>query len=199
MQQDFTRVNFGWWMIRPLFQPDMMELALGLGLAWNCPGSLIADPEEFQKNPRIEDIFEIIRRWEDVRSKNLLSVEQKEALKDLEQEHILLINEQKEYELAAYNEISDVAGQDAPVSAFWFTRGDENFVVYWHKTGTGNLQLNTASDTISVTDQLWENPIPLQSSSEESCILPAGKRRYVRSRLPVEKLIELFRSAVVTE
>lgn len=198
MQQDFTRVNFGWWMIRPLFQPDMMELALCLGSAWDCPGSLIADPKGFQENPRIEDIFEVIRRWEDVRAKNWLNPEQKEMLKNLEQEHILLVNEQQTYELAAYNEIPNPAGEDFPVSAFWFTRGGENFVVYWHKTGIGNLQLNTAADSISVTDQLWEAPLSLQSG-EGFCVLPAGKRRYVRSKLPVNTLIQLFQTATITD
>lgn len=199
MRQDFTRVNFGWWLIRPLFQPDMMELGLSLGIAWDCPGSLIADLEGFQKNPRIEDIFEVIHRWEDVRAKNWLSKEQKEALKNLEQEHILLINEQQEYELAAYHEIPNAAGEDSNLSAFWFTRNGENYVVYWHNTGSGNLQLNTAADTISVTEQLWEAPFPLQSDNGECCLLPAGKRRYVRSKLPVEKLIQLFQSAILTE
>ena len=198
MQQDFTRVNFGWWRIQPLFQPDMMELALCLGSAWDCPGSLIADPKGFRENPRIEDIFEVIRRWEDVRAKNWLSAEQREMLKNLEQEHILLVNEQQEYELAAYNEIPSSAGEEFPVSAFWFTRGDENFVVYWHKTGSGKLRLNTAADTISVTAQLWEAPIPLQSS-EGFCILPAGKRRYVRSKLPVDTLIQLFQNATIAD
>ena len=137
--------------------------------------------------------MEVLRRWEDVREKKWLTDEQKEQLKDLDQEHILLVNEQKEYELVPYNEIFNI---DAPVSAFSFTRGGENYIVYWHRTGNGEIVLPLNAEDLTVVDQLWEAPLALKSA-DGGVVLPAGQRRYVRSKLPVEKLVEAFQNAKV--
>ena len=103
--------------------------------------------EDFKAHPRTEDIFEVIRRWEDVRAKNWLTEEQKLALRNLEQEHILLINEDKEYELVPYDQIKDAANGSSDILAFIFERKDERFVVYWHTTGSGSLGWNLTQKT----------------------------------------------------
>lgn len=94
MAQDFTRLNFGWWKYRADIQPDMYEFGTSRAAAWDCPVTMMADPEAFAQNPRTEDNFQVLARWEDVRRKKLLTQAQKDALKDCAQEHILLVNEQ---------------------------------------------------------------------------------------------------------
>ena len=103
MQNDFTRVNFGWWgFYGAETQPDMFEFGTSRAAAWDCPATLQANRERFREAPRFGDVFEVLRRWEEVRATHWLTQEQKEELKNLEQEHILLINEQKQFEISQY-------------------------------------------------------------------------------------------------
>ena len=55
------------------------------------------------------------------------------------------------------------------------------------------LKLPVNSGDIAVVEERWESPVACGD------VLPADKRRYVRSKLPVEKLIEAFRKAELVE
>ena len=194
MQNDFTRVNFGWWCFWGVeTQADQYEYATSRAAAWDCPATVQGDIRLFGQNPRLYDVLEVLRRWEEVRTTNWLTKEQKEALKNLEQEHILLIDEQKQFELVPYNQIKDAANSAPEFTAFSFTRKGESYVVYWHHSRTMGLKLPVNSGDIAVVEELWESPVACGD------VLPADKRRYVRSKLPVEKLIEAFRKAELVE
>ena len=56
-------------------------------------------------------------------------------LKDLKQEHILLVNEKNELELVPYDQIKNLANGNREVRAFTFRRNNESYVVYWHISG----------------------------------------------------------------
>lgn len=186
MQNDFTRVNFGWWCFWGVeIQADHYEYATSRAAAWDCPATIQGDLRLFGENPRLYDVLEVLRRWEEVRATNWLTKEQKEQLKNLEQEHILLINEQKEFELVPYNQIQGAANDAPEFTAYSFSRGEENYVVYWHHSGEGTLNLGT---DVEFLDELWENPTT-------GAVLPLGKRRYVKSKLPLEELVAAFQKA----
>ena len=186
MQNDFTRVNFGWWaFFGTETQADHYEYATSRAAAWDCPATIQSNLEKFAESPRIDDILEVLRRWEEVRATNWLTDDQKEMLKNLEQEHILLMNEQKAFELVPYNRIEGAAGNDPEITAYSFIRNGENYVVYWHHSAQGVLDLG---EDVQVLEELWEQP--------KTCsALPLGKRRYVKSDLPMEKLIAAFQKA----
>ena len=199
MRQDFTRLNFGWWgywypgeseRTEPGTQPDMIEYGTSRAAAWDCPVTVSASLEQYRRHPRTKDNLEVMRRWEDVRARKWLTDEQKLALRDLKQEHILLINEKHEYELAEYEQISCCAD----IRAFIFERGGERWVVYWHCRGEGTLKLALPADDAVLYAELYEEP-----SGPEACegglLLPAGDRRYLRSRLPRQVLAEAFANA----
>jgi hypothetical protein len=197
MRQDFTRLNFGWWGFWALrTQPDMYEYGTSRAAAWDCPVTIMEKIEDFKAHPRTEDIFEVIRRWEDVRAKNWLTEEQKLALRNLEQEHILLINEDKEYELVPYDQIKDAANGSSDILAFIFERKDERFVVYWHTTGSGSLELELNAKDVTLEKELGGEPISFPAG-DNTITIPVSGRRYLRSKLPKEKLIEAFKNAVV--
>ena len=149
---------------------------------------MISDEKLFAQNPRLYDVLEVLRRWEQVRATGWLTAAQKEELKNLEQEHILLINEQKDFELVPYCEIKDLP---AEISAFSFTRRGENYVVYWHRTGSGILHLML--DDFQVVEELYAEPLPASDT------IPADKRRYVKTKLPMEMLIAAFQKAELKE
>lgn len=102
MKKDFTRVNFGWWAFYKDTRPDVYEFGTSKAASWDCPITMQCNVANFKANPRFEDIFEVMRRWEDVRAANWLTDEQKLMLRQADKEFTLLINAKGEYELVEY-------------------------------------------------------------------------------------------------
>lgn len=193
LQADHTRVNFGWWNYNPEIQPDMYEFGTSRAAAWNCPITVtVAKTELLTQNPRTEDNFEVLRRWEDVRAKKWLTEEQKEALRDPKQEHTLLINEQGEYELVPYEQIQ--CG-DENVSAFWFERKGKSYVTCWHKTGKGILKLHLNAPSVYETD-LGKNAV---SYAPGAISLPVEGKHYFSANISKEEICKAFAEAVCAD
>lgn len=169
MRKDFTRINFGWWTLtspgdkvqdkftsypyRELasigMQPDMWEFGTSRAAAWDCPITFNVCAEDVGRHPRIADLMETIRRWEDVRARNWLTPGQKEALKSTTQEHHLYLNEKGEYELVPWTQIR-VAGDEMHhgLRAFVFERAGKRVVAYWHTSGCGKFRLADGRGTV---------------------------------------------------
>jgi len=198
MAKDFTVVNFGWWAYREDTQPDLYEYGTSRAAAWDCPATMMAELPTMRKNPRTDDILEVMRRWDDVRHNGFLTEERKKMLQNTAQEHILLINEEKEYELVAYDCISDAAGGDKAVAAFAFTRKNENYVVCWHTSGSGTLTLPLDVSSVVYEDELGAGALTLVSDGANA-VLPLDKRRYLRTSLTMDELIAAFRNAKLND
>ena len=160
MKEDFSRVNFGW---LGYFvpneksigtQPDMIEFVTSLAAARDCPVSLNSNLNGFKEHARTSDNLEVYRRWEEVRAKNWLTDKQKKMLQNVEQEHILLENENKEFELIPYDQINDVANGSRDVRAFIFERNGEWYVVYWHISGSRKLELPLKRSDVKLYETL---------------------------------------------
>ena len=65
----------------------------------------------------------------------------------------------------------------------------------WHHTGDAVLELPLDSEEFSVVEDLWEAPMELISPEAGLTKLPVGKRRYIRSGLPMEVLKEAVQKA----
>jgi hypothetical protein len=203
MRDNFTHINFGWlgyWVPDPATigtQPDQLEFVSSRASAWDCPVSIQANLELFAKHPRTPDNMEVLRRWEEVRVGHWLSAEQKEMLKDLKQEHILLLNEKNEFELVPYKQIDSVAGGSREVRAFTFNRNNEMYVVYWHISGTSKLELPISSKDFTLMENIGKE-IPVISESAGKTIVPAGNRCYIKTKkLSKDELILAFSKAKI--
>ncbi|MBR2838359.1 MAG: hypothetical protein IKE55_06240 [Kiritimatiellae bacterium] len=153
MRSNFTRLNFGWWQLylpgaegkggKPTIgtQPDMWEFGASRAAAWDCPTTINFQFNMAQRHPRLHDLLEVVRRWEDVRARKWLTATQKEALKSPTQEHHLIVNGKGEYELVEVEELPGVAG--GRVRAFMFERGGMRYVTLWHASGECRLSLPT--------------------------------------------------------
>ena len=162
MSKDFTRLDFGWWALyapgrkvklkdRVPYeeiatmgtQMDMWEFGTSRAAAWNCPATVMLSPEAAQKHPRIDDLLETMRRWEDVRAQRLLDRNPawREALRSPTQEHHLYRNERGEYEL---HEISMLpAPAKAPhARGFVFERGGKRIIACWHTNGSATFDIS---------------------------------------------------------
>ena len=105
---------------------------------------------------------------------------QKAELKNLEQEHILLINEAGGFELVPYSQIDKVGGSDQPARAFVFDRAGKVYVVYWHMSGEANLAVPLPAHRVRLMKELGKT-IPVKSS-ERGVRLPLADRLYLECR-----------------
>jgi hypothetical protein len=198
--RDFTSINFGWigyWApSRETIgtQPDMIEYVTSRAAGWDCPISLVGDLEQLEAHPRTPDNLEVIRRWESARAKGWLSDSQKAALRNLDQEHILLLDERGAPELAAYRQIEDVGGGSTPVRAFLFERKAKIYVVFWHMSGNGSMALPLGGGTVRLMAELGR---PQAISRISGALrLPLAGRQYLEcDGVSRENILRAFRSA----
>lgn len=191
MRQDFTRLNFGWWSYRTGFQPDMYEYGTSRAAAWDCPITVQTNLDMFKNLARTDDVLEVMRRWEDVRAKQWLTDEQKEMLKELGKEHILLIDEKGEYELQPYTEITC---PDKQTCAFVIERECGNYVVFWHADGEGKLELPVDPAAISLEKELGGEAVAFEAADGKS-VLPIGSRCYLKTSLTAEEIVKAFENS----
>jgi hypothetical protein len=201
--KDFTSINFGWvgyWTPSENTigtQPDMLEYVSSRAAAWDCPVSLAPKLEGLESHARTTDNLEVLRRWEDVRIQGWLTKEQKVRLRNLQQEHILLLDERGQFELVPYDEITKVAGADRPGRAFVFERaGGSVYVVFWHTSGQATLSLPLPEKRIQYMKELGK-PLRVQGNGK-SVRLPLSDRQYLRcTGIARAEVISAFQEAKI--
>lgn len=191
---DFTRINFGWWGYNASVTPDMYEYGTSIAAAWNCPVTIQYNFESLEENPRTDDVFEVLKRWEDVRRRNLLTDEQRVLLRDTTKEHILLLNEEREYELVEYDEIKNAACGNKNISAFVFERKGKAYVVCCDVHGEGKLMMDIAPGDFVYEEEIGGEHVVTEQIGNVTA-LPVSKRRYFSSALTKEQVIRLFENA----
>ena len=152
MRKDFTRVDFGWWTVAMPgkrkdgrfsvgTQPDMWEFGTSKAAAWDCP-TAIQIRSWARKHPRLDDILEAMRRWEEVRANGFLTEERKALLRDPSKEFHLHPDGKGGYELVEWRQLAVAGKKDALVRAFLFESGGKRVVAYWHVMGKGEFELS---------------------------------------------------------
>ncbi|MBO5751648.1 MAG: hypothetical protein J6R80_04520, partial [Kiritimatiellae bacterium] len=191
MKRDFSRVNFGWWgfwnpgcairenITKTGVQSDMWEYGTSKAASWDAPVSVQMAIPELEAHPRTDDILEVMRRWEDVRERNILTQAQKEALRVLGKEFHLYLNEKGEYELYEIKMLPTPA--KAPeLRGFVFERGGKRMVSYWHTSGEGNVKIALGAGGKNIKLRIAERQYietDLSASEVESAFVDAVRER----------------------
>jgi len=161
LAQDFSRVSFGWWGFwlpgetlkdgrgTVGTQPDQWEFGTSRAAAWDSPTTIQFNPDKVARHPRARDLMEVMRRWEDVRTRKWLTPEQKEALKSPTRQHHLYVNEKGEYELHEIEML--VPEETSGLRAFVFERNGKRVIAYWHTSGEDDLTLPLGDNGAAVT------------------------------------------------
>ena len=202
--KDFTGLNYGWidyWKPGEETigtQPDMLEFVTSRAAAWDCPISFRGRLELFSRHPRTPDNLEALRRWEEVRVSRWLTPAHREALKNLEQEHTLLLTASGGFELAPCWQIEQAGSGDDRLRAFFFEHRGASWVVYWHTAGSGRAELPLSGDRL----RLWQDPgtrsLAFRSTGGR-VVLPVEGRRYLECPgLSAEQVTRAFREAGLT-
>ena len=151
--------------------------------------ALVCDIAPKENNPRNSDVLEVMRRWGDARRSGWLTEEHKQMLKNVDQEHTLLINEQGEYELVPY-ELIDCGAEG--VRAFYFERNGKAYVTFWHTTGKVDIELKLPSDALLESD-LGKDPVSLAAGK---ATVTAENKRYLSANISKEEMCKLFAEAI---
>ncbi len=191
---DFTRVNFGWWKYDIDTMPDIYEYGTSKAAAWDCPTTVLANTAVMQSNPRTADTLEVLRRWEDVRKKHLLTHSQKQALRDPDTEYTLLLNKKGEYDLVPYYKIPMT---EDDVSAFYFEYRGKNSVVCWHTKDKAELTLKLKPELASYSCFPDGAELPFDVLDDKITI-SVENRRYLCYSGSKEDLIAAFEGATKT-
>ena len=199
---DFTAINFGWigyWAPGKDTigtQPDMLEYVTSRAAAWDCPIALNGNLEAMDAHPRTPDNLEVIRRWEEVRASKWLAPEQKAALRNLDQENTLLMDEHGEFVLVPCVQIENVAGAAAPGRAFLFEYSGSVWAAYWHTSGEGFLQISLPARQVTL---MREPGKPLAIPRAGSRLkLPLGEKKYLKfENLNRQEVIAAFQNAIL--
>jgi hypothetical protein len=177
----------------------MLEYVTSRAAAWDCPIGIQTNLKKFDDHPRTKDNLEVLRRWEDVRVNDWLTKEQKLSLQNLEQEHILLVNEKNEFELQPYHQIMNVANNSKEIRAFIFERGNTLYVVYWHISGTKKLALLLNHKNVSVVENLQKSSPVAFSKHDGHITIPVSDRRYIKTTgITKDQMIMAFLNASIT-
>ena len=193
MREDFTRVNFGWWELFNDTQPDTYEYGMSRAVAWNCPATVMARLSALTDIPRLDDILEVMRRWEDAKERGLISEEQKEIMRNTSDEHTLIINEKGEYEVVPYEEIK---GTPDGVRAFVFERLGARYVSIWHKNAECEITLPVAKDRISYFTDFGKEEIET-AGNEKSVTFAVNSRKYIKTSLTKDEICEAIKNSSV--
>ncbi len=187
MQQDRTRLNFGWWEFYEDTLPDTYEYGTSRAAGFGCPATLRGNLQRMKNHPRTDDILEVLRRWEDVRQKNLLTEEQKKDLQAPQKEHILLLLPSGDYALVPCKRMQT----PETITAYRFKYNNKLFAVIHHNTGEGELFLPLTAESAVYTDEIDRDPIELQKT-KNGLLLPVSKRRYFTAEVSVDELEQAF-------
>ena len=122
----------------------------------------------------------------------------REALKNLDQEHTLLLTASGGFELAPCWQIEQAGSGDDRLRAFFFEHRGASWVVYWHTAGSGRAELPLSADGL----RLWQDPgtrsLAFRSTGGR-VVLPVEGRRYLECPgLSREQVSRAFREARLT-
>ncbi len=167
MKDDFTRVDFGWWVYWSDIEPDIYEFGMSRAASVDCPICLMCpSADALAYNKRTKDNFEIIRRWEEFRPQ--LTDEQKLLLRDRVKEYTL-IKVANGYELVPYEKIEAPEG----ITAYAFEHNGERHAVLWHKKGSAKIALSCGE--ISYRDEYEGSELPTERLDGKTVITVSDK------------------------
>ncbi len=196
MCQDFTRLNFGWWAFYDDTRRDIYEYGTSHAHGWNSPATIQSNLERFNNHARVADIFEVMRRWEDVRKNNLLTPEQQELIKVPGKEYTLFVDEKGNYELNEYFELTNFCSDSQELYAFTLERNGKSYALIWHNTGSAKISIPISKDNTEYFSDLTREQLPLEEK-DGNIILDVSSSAYLATSLSHDELREALSQAKV--
>ena len=201
--ENFTTVNFGWMTLTPPgegtvgLQPDMVEYVASHAAAFDCPLSILGELDKFAAHPRAMDDLEVLRRWEEVKRRGLLTQEQKMELRKPGRRFTLLVDKRGKFELYPCRRVEGVAGGDARVRALVFSRQDQTWAWVWDTRGADSLRIGVDPKRVGLYVE-GGGQVPFRRC-DEGIVIPIGPRRILAFDLSEREVERILCSAEFIE
>ena len=69
MAMNMTRVDFGWWNIKPETTPEMWDFAESKAAEWHCPVTIQFYLKALEDNPHADELLAVLKKWEEYRER----------------------------------------------------------------------------------------------------------------------------------
>ena len=96
----------------------------------------------------------------------------------------------------AYDQKTEAANASKDMLAFILERNNERYVVYWHTTGNGTLDLPLNPQDVTLEKEQGGEPVPF-AAGNSSISVRVADRCYLKSSLTRQQLIDAFKKAVL--
>lgn len=191
MQNDFTRVNFGWWELYDDTRPDVYEYGMSRAIAWNCPATMIARAKTMLTCPLRDDVLAALFNWQEAKRDGFFTEEIKKSIREDGCEYTLFKNECGAWELQKTEELKTGA---EGVYAFAFTRGDDTYVSLCYSGD--DVKLEVSADDFEYLSDVCGEPVAFECCGTKS-VLPVSHRRYIKTKLSVKEVARVLAEAKI--
>ena len=134
--------------------------------------------------------------WEEFRIAGLMTAEQKQELRESNQEHLLFKDVEGKYEIIPYKKVESVAGNSSSIRAFLFNRVGKAWVLLWHTQGEELLQIPVSKKDITLYEMQRGKKKRHEGSGNHTTI-SVGDCQYVVFDLPAEEEVRLLANSKV--
>lgn len=173
MQNDFTRVNFGWWAFYEDTRPDVYEYGIAKATAWDCPATVMFHGKH-ENTLLLDDTLEVIRRWEDAKSRGFFTDEIKAMLRRGTDEYILITDANGEYALCRTEEVGSGA------EGVYFFAFEHNGIAYASVCKPlGAKDVLIPSSEIEYLTEPYGKPLPIEKR-DAGAVISVSSRAYLK-------------------
>lgn len=191
MQNDFTRVNFGWWKLFRDTRPDVYEYGMSRAVAWNCPATMISEIDDTRVAPLRDDTLEAIRRWEDAKHEGFFTEEMKRSIREDGKEYTLFKNECGKWEMCVTEEIKTGVEN---LYAFAFSRGEDTYASLCFVGDEAKVELALPADSFEYLTDVCGESVAVEKNGAKSVIF-VSHRRYIKTKLSMAELKKALKEA----
>jgi hypothetical protein len=129
LERNYLRNMLGWFMIKSTTIPSDIEWMMARAAGYNAGFALVLRLPELENNPYTDELLDIIKTWEHARLAGAFSKEQREKLKDNNNEfHLEKVDEETlvlhSYTSNSFEHVKKVLQPGEPTDAEWNFRND---------------------------------------------------------------------------
>ncbi|PWE01137.1 hypothetical protein [Marinilabilia rubra] len=102
LERNYQPNMLGWFWYRANTTPEEMEWVMARAAGWNAGYALVVNPDDIKKNPHTSELIEIIRIWEEAKTRNIFNEQQRRLLKSGENDFSLSKVNELQFNLQHY-------------------------------------------------------------------------------------------------
>ena len=193
MQNDFTRVNFGWWELYDDTRPDTYEYGMSRAIAYNCPATMIARAKTMLTCPLRDDVLKALCNWQEAKRDGFFTEEIKKSIREDGKEYTIFKNESDKWEMCVTEEIKTGVEN---LFAFGFARGGDTYASICFVGDESKVELALPADSFEYLTDVCGEAVAVEANGTNT-VIPASHRRYIKTKLSASELAKVLGNAKI--